>query len=41
MTIDDFAEKIKSNYRLGYVGCLDKIVDEITEQLKEGRLSDE
>ena len=34
--IDDFLEKIKSNDRLGYVGCLDKIVDEIAEQLKEG-----
>ena len=34
--IDDFDEKIKSNDRLGYVGCLDKIVDEIAEQLKEG-----
>ena len=34
--IDDFAEKIKSNDRLGYVGCLDKIVDEIAEQLKAG-----
>ena len=34
--IDDFAEKIKSNDRLGYVGCLDKIIDEIAEQLKEG-----
>ena len=34
--IDDFAEKIKSNYRLGYVGYLDKIVDEIAEQLKAG-----
>ena len=34
--IDDFSEKIKSNYRLGYVGYLDKIVDEIAEQLKAG-----
>lgn len=34
--IDDFSEKIKSNYRLGYVGYLDKIVDEIAEQLKVG-----
>ena len=34
--IDDFAEKIKSNDRLGYVGCLDKIIDEIAEQLKAG-----
>ena len=34
--LDDFAEKIKSNYRLGYVGYLDKIVDEIAEQLKVG-----
>lgn len=34
--IDDFAEKIKSNDRLGYVGCLDKIIDEMAEQLKEG-----
>ena len=34
--IDDFAEKIKSNDRLGYLGCLDKIVDEIAEQLKAG-----
>ena len=34
--IDDFAEKIKSNCRLGYVGYLDKIVDEIAEQLKAG-----
>ena len=34
--IDDFAEKIKSNDRLGYVGCLDKIIDEIADQLREG-----
>lgn len=34
--IDDFAEKIKSNDRLGYVGCLDKIIDEMAEQLKVG-----
>lgn len=34
--VDDFVEKIKSNDRLGYVGCLDKIVDEIAEQLKVG-----
>ena len=34
--IDDFAGKIKSNDILGYVGCLDKIVDEIAEQLKAG-----
>ncbi len=34
--LDDFVGKIKSNDRLGYVGCLDKIVDEIAEQLKAG-----
>lgn len=34
--IDDFSGKIKSNDRLGYVGCLDKIVEEIAEQLKAG-----
>lgn len=34
--LEDFAGKIKSNARLGYVGYLDKIVDEIEEQLKVG-----
>ena len=38
--LDDFAKKIKSNDRLGYVGYLDKIVDEIAEQLKAGGEND-
>ena len=38
--LDDFAEKIKSNDRLGYVGCLDKIIDELAEQLKAGATND-
>ena len=32
--LDDFARKLKSNYRFGYIACFDKIVDEIAEQLK-------
>ena len=32
--IDDFAGKFKTNYRFEYLGCWDKIVDEIAEQLK-------
>ena len=34
--LDDFARKLKSNYRFGYIACFDKIVDDIAEQLKAG-----
>lgn len=34
--IDEFAERIKTNSELGYIGYLDRVVDEIAEQLKEG-----
>ena len=34
--IDEFAERIKTNSELGYIGYLDRVVDEIEEQLKEG-----
>ena len=34
--IDEFAEKLKANSELGYIGYLDRVVDEIAEQLKGG-----
>lgn len=34
--IDEFAEKMKTNSKLGYIGYLDKVIDEIAEQLKGG-----
>ena len=34
--IDEFAERIKTNSELGYIGYLDRVVDEIAEQLKAG-----
>lgn len=33
--IDEFAEKLKTNSRLGYIGYLDTVVNEIAQQLKE------
>ena len=32
--IEDFAKKIKSNSELGYIGYLDRVIDEIAEQMK-------
>lgn len=34
--IDDFAREIKANSQLGYIGYLDRVIDEIAEQLKTG-----
>ena len=32
--IDEFAKKVKSNSELGYIGYLDRVIDEIAEQMK-------
>ena len=32
--IEDFAKKIKSNSELGYIGYLDRVIDEIAEEMK-------
>lgn len=36
MAIDDFANAIKSNSELGYIGYIDRVIDEIAKQLKAG-----
>ena len=35
IAIDEFAKELKTNSELGYIGYLDRVVDEIAEQLKE------
>ena len=38
--IDKFAEKLKTNNELGYIGYLDRVVDEIAEQMKAGGMNE-
>lgn len=34
VAIDEFAERLRRNSRLGYIGYLDEVIEEILEELK-------